>query len=386
MPGFEQNTNQPSGSFGGGQDFSGSLNDILAPYRQMAQQFQSPYATMRPNSWLAQNHPQVAGVLDNAFLTMGMTPQAQGPEGAGGGIARTMQGLIGAQQFRRQQMMQNAMLPMQMAGPTLSAMDTLSQIHERNAMIPFRQSQERRYDAQSEMYYNRMAQGDRQKALAGPDLTDDKGGTWSRVFDPISGATRLYNPVLQKHADELPDGQQPTFDKEHRQQRMSTPGGLAGEIIDMRMSADPAVKARGLQMADMYSQMQGAAAGARVAGEQNAPHPYTDTKTFTAEERTAAYGQLPKTLSASDYQTSRITDPDYWKNPQKEYQNYIKGNQSAKQQLDLDLGKYEKSGAPAKGVSYQEYLQNRELWDGSAPNPAPSNPVGPATGSNWTPK
>src|ERR1700688_628238 len=84
-------TNQPNQMFQQGNNWSGQLNDMLAPYRQMAQQFQSPYATMRQNSWLAQNHPQVAGILDNAFLSAGMVPSAQGPEGVGGGISRAMQ-------------------------------------------------------------------------------------------------------------------------------------------------------------------------------------------------------------------------------------------------------------------------------------------------------
>src|ERR1700676_2382159 len=193
-----QNTNQPGGQFRQGQDFSGSLNDMLAPgsqykqmlapYQQMAQKLTSPYATMNQNSWLAKNHPQVAGVLDNAFLTAGMTPQAQGPEGVGGGISRMMQGLMGGQQFQRQRMIQQAMLPYQMMQPMLQSADTMSQIGERRAMLPFRMAQERRYDAQSDMYYNRMMQGDRQKALAGPDMVDDKGNAWSRVFDPTIGA------------------------------------------------------------------------------------------------------------------------------------------------------------------------------------------------------
>ena len=110
------------------QDFTPQLGQILAPYQQLAQKISSPYATMPSNSWLGQNHPQAAGILDNAMLTMGMTPQAEHPEGAGGGIARTMQGLIGAQQYNRQRMVQQAMLPYQMAMGQLQAQDLASQI------------------------------------------------------------------------------------------------------------------------------------------------------------------------------------------------------------------------------------------------------------------
>src|SRR6266403_3394097 len=103
------------------QDFSGQLNDMLAPYQQMAQKMQSPYATMSPNSWLARNHPQAAGMLDNAFLTMGSIPSPQGPEGVGGGISRMMQGLMGARQYRGQRRRQNRMRPSQMRMPQLQA-------------------------------------------------------------------------------------------------------------------------------------------------------------------------------------------------------------------------------------------------------------------------
>src|SRR5277367_707639 len=90
-------------SSGWNSDYSGQLNEMLAPYQKMSQTLASPYATMSPDSWLAQNHPMAAGMLDNAFLNAAMTPGPRGPEGVGGGIARTMQGLVGAQQYRRQQ-------------------------------------------------------------------------------------------------------------------------------------------------------------------------------------------------------------------------------------------------------------------------------------------
>lgn len=352
-----------------GGDFSGSLNDILAPYQRMAQQVASPYATMRPDSWLAQNHPKVAGVLDNAFLTAGMTPEAHGPEGVGGGISRMMQGLMGAQQFKRQNMMQGAMLPYQMAMGQLQARDTLSQIHEREAMSPY-------YKARSDWYENRMTQGDRDKFVPGGLKTDDKGNEWQEIFDPVAGKTRLFDPVSQKHADELPVGQVPTFENERKNQRRAASGGLVGEIIDQRMSSDPAVRARGQQMAALWSQMQaqeqGAVAGARTYADQTAPHPYTDTKEFIKNEREAAYGTVPKVQDANEYKTNHFLDADYWKDPDASYNNYIKGIQAMKQQMDVSLGKYEKSSAPSKGLTFQDYMKNPLLYDGSAPAAAPS--------------
>jgi hypothetical protein len=397
----EYQTNSPWNN-----NFSGQLNDMLAPYQQMAQRFQSPYMTMSPNSWLARNHPQVAGVLDNAFLSGAMTPGPQGPEGVGGGVSRMMQGLMGGTQARRQQQIQNAMLPMQMAGPGLQMMDTMSQINERNAMVPFRMAQEKYMQSRDENYQSMIAGRDRQKALAGPDLTDDKGGTWSRVFDPMSGATRLYNPVLQKHADELPAGQQPTFADEKRQTTRSGMTQLE-RMVDSEDAANVAMgkppltpQQRNARMVEYSNQMAGGRAGAVLA----VTDPPKDLKTFVAGERTAAYGNLPKPMTSNAFQTSMIDqsaaqDPaaqkdvaSYWKNPQATYEKYLKGMQGQRQQLDKDFAEYQSGSAPRKSISFSAFQdmtpEEKTKYGGSAPNPAPSpsSPTSnkPAVNKDWT--
>src|ERR1700720_269785 len=148
-------------------DYSTQLDQMLAPYRAQAAKLTSPYATMRPDSWLAQNHPQVAGVLDNAFLTGAMTPGPKGPEGVGDGISRTFQGLLGANQYRRQQAMMQAMLPYQMLEPRLKAEDTLAQIQERGQRATFEIASSKRAEAQADKYYSQIDQAQRSKALAG---------------------------------------------------------------------------------------------------------------------------------------------------------------------------------------------------------------------------
>src|SRR5258708_25263521 len=115
-------------------DYREQLNQLVAPYQKAASEMYSPYATMGAHSWLAQNHPAIAGHLDNAFLAAAMTPEARGTEGVGGGISRTFQGVLGAQQYRRQQMMQQSMLPYQMLEPRLKAEDTMAQIGQRAGM------------------------------------------------------------------------------------------------------------------------------------------------------------------------------------------------------------------------------------------------------------
>jgi len=359
-------------------DYSTQLDQMLAPYREQAAKLTSPYATMRPDSWLATQHPKVAGVLDNAFLTGAMTPGPQGPEGFGGGLSRTFQGLLGANQYRRQQTMMQAMLPYQMLEPRLKAEDTLAQ-------MDLRQKQAR-YDMQrGEWYEKRITSMDNPHAIQGVK-TDDKGGEWQEIFDPVHGTSRLFNPVLQKHADELPAEQQPSFEKSLRQNRMSTPGGLMGEIIDMRMSADPLIKARGESMADMYTKMYGGVAGARTGGEQGAPHPYSESKDFLTNERNRAFQTMPKMMSQKEYEDTHLIDPEYWAkrtdakgnvvSGDKVYQDYVQGEQTKRQKLDSDLAQYEKSGAYKSGRSFNEWQQSQ-----SAPATA-----GGDTSPNWTPK
>jgi hypothetical protein len=115
-----------------------------------------------------------------------------------------------------------------------------------------------------------MMQGDREKALTNTLRVDDKGQQWQGIFDPVGGRMRMQNPSTGKFLDELPVGEQPSFTNEEKNRRMSTTGGLMGEIIDMRMSSDPAIRARGEQMSAMYTGMAGTMAGARMGASQSA--------------------------------------------------------------------------------------------------------------------
>lgn len=370
-------------AFSNGSDFSGTLNDILAPYQQMAQRFSSPYATMSPNSWLAQNHPTLAGHLDNAFLSMGMTPGAQGPEGAGGGISRAMQGLMGAQQFRRQQMIQSAMLPYQMGMQQVQMQDTLSQIKEREAMAPY-------YRARSDWYEGRLEEANRPKTVPGGYKVDDKGQTWQEIFDPTdkNRPTRLFNPNTGSYADKMPPEQFPTFKNQEKQMRQ---GGMT-EIERMVDSEDQANVAAGKPPMDAQArnqrivQISNQMYAGKVGAGQAVTEPVKDMDTFIKNERASAYASLPKPMNANDYQTAHIMDKAYWNavnKGQNPYMDYLKGEQANKQQLDVDLAKYEKSSAPKKGISFQAYMQDRATYDGT-----PSALVTPSSnsGSNWTPK
>src|SRR6266850_4640877 len=118
--------------FNNNQDFSSQLDTMLAPYQSAMQRLQQPYPMLgRMGGSLGQNHPLLAGALNQGLEAAAFTPGPQGPEGVGGGISRALQGVLGASQFDRQRMLQSAMLPYQMLQPRLQAEDTLAQIKER---------------------------------------------------------------------------------------------------------------------------------------------------------------------------------------------------------------------------------------------------------------
>jgi hypothetical protein len=353
---------------GWNMDYSGQLNEMLAPYQKMSQTLSSPYATMRPDSWLAQNHPKAAGVLDNAFLTVGMTPGPQGPEGVGGGISRTFQGLIGAQQYRRQQALTAAMLPYQMLEPRLRAMDTIAQMQQRGEQADYERKRGAWYDA-------RIGQMKDPHAL-GKSMTDDKGGEWQEIFDPVGGKTRLFNPITQQHADELPQDQQPSFTKSQRMQRTSTPGGLAGEIIDAQMSGDPMIRARGEKEAKLYTGLMGGVAGGRKGGEENAPHPWDEAKMTLDNERKSAYANLKPPMDAQKFhQSLPMEDPRYAEsfNSTRPYDEYLSKHQMEKDQLDFNFNQYQKSGAWKRGVGFQDWQKDPNKGGSQDSQPAPSN-------------
>lgn len=362
----------------GGLDYSQHFNEMLAPYQAMAGQMNSPYATMSPNSWLARNHPRLAGILDSPFLTAAMTPGPEGPEGAGGGISRTFQGLMGAQQYRREQILRSAMLPYQMLMPQLQARDIMAQTAQREAEAPY-------YLSRGERYLSQMEQADRPRLAPGGLKVDDRGQEWQEIFDPLNPKqpTRWYNPVSKQYADELKGEDQPTFAKQQRAQRQAT-GGFVGDLVQRLSSADPAIRAEAEKDKANYLSVMGGTAGARTAGEQEAPHPYSEQKEFLQNEARYAYGTLPKTMSPYEFQTQHALNPKYWDNPEKSYQDYLDQQKVEKQKMDQNLATYRSSGAWKRGASFQEYMAHPEKYDGTAPTTTPS-PAG-NTGSNWTPR
>lgn len=79
---------------------------------------QSPFL---PNG-LMQNHPMLGHALSNAMSNAAMTPAAPLVSGAGSGISRAMQGMMGGNEMQRQYQVRQLMAPFQAMGMQMPAM------------------------------------------------------------------------------------------------------------------------------------------------------------------------------------------------------------------------------------------------------------------------
>lgn len=369
------------------------LNDLIAPYQRVASQVSSPYATIGRNSWLANKHPLVAQALDNAFLTAAMTPGPRGPEGAGEGISRTFQGLLGAQQYRHQKMLEDMMLPFQMAMPRLQAEHTLAQIQQSGAYSD--------YLRQHGEYLSDMADVNQQKADIAQQRADQaKYG--KQMNDPEERFA--YNSVFKKYGvdsvDKLSLEQlqeaQGIYQNAKRQTRMHTGSLTQGDIIAMQMSDDPDIKAKGEQAAKIWSSMYGMAAGARTGGSESAPHPYSEQKSFLQSERQRVYGKISPTLSYKDW-SAQFGDKLLGEIPgdtpqgamtgptpnQQKYQEYLDKAKLERQKTDFNWAQYERWAAQNPGKGYEE-----SPWGSHPPSSKEAtSPAQPSnSGSSWTPR
>ncbi len=197
----------------GPTDYGSQLDEMMAPYRAIAQRFQSPYSTMGPSGALQDAHPMLAHILDNVMLTGAMTPGPKGPEGAGEGISRTFQGLLGAQQYRRQQQMTQMMMPYQMMQPRLQAEKELAETQMYGEHAKYFAAlpgiQQERADV--------MQQRADLESEKGKAIFDDQGRPWRQVPGGLQPDKNVWDPskdtrepTFQQHVQRTGGGYKPT--------------------------------------------------------------------------------------------------------------------------------------------------------------------------------
>jgi len=375
-------------------DTNSDWDQMIAPYQRAASQFQSPYSIVDKNSWLAQNHPGVANVADNAFLAAAMTPGPSGPEGVGGGISRTFQGLLGARQYQRQQQLTAAMLPYQMMQPMLNAAHTRAQIGQEEAAADY-------YRAHGK-YLGDMTDINQQKADIAQQRADQaKFG--KQLNDPEERFA--YNSVFKKYGvdsiDKLTPDQlgeaQTNYENLKRQSHIRSGSASLNEYIigaNPRQDGetDPAYNKR---IADAIISGQSQIAGGRTSAEQNAPHPQvTADKLMDDSAKWVNYGlEKPKQQKSLDY----MMDHPEVKSPEEAVMAMQK-NQADYDQKVASRGmwrtSYLSSDAPKNGIGFIDYLKQQKAMGvnigsfGNLPDSPTSSGVSAqgGTGSSWTPK
>ena len=179
----------------------------------------------------------------------------------------------------------------------LTLQKNLADIQEINARSKY-------YGQEGDWRQSEIAKAGYPHAISGPKV-DDQGKQWQTVMDPATGAVSD-KPV----GFTPPEGYVPTFKNEEKNQRMSQPGGLQGEIMSNLMSSDPALVEQGKKQQAIYQQMNAGMAGARTAAEQDAPHPQADTASFIEQQKQGLYKDLksPETDPEKYYFNDMISD------------------------------------------------------------------------------
>lgn len=359
-----------------------NMDDQLAHFQQLTNRLISPYNIVGQNSWLAQNHPQAASILDRVGTTLALTPGPRGPEGVGGGISRTFEGLMGANQLERQKAFQAATLPYQLMMPQLQMQNLQSEIDYRNSEVPWRHSETALNNARADHYADMMDQG-----KVGTPQVDKAGQLW--IPRTTSRGVELYNAVTQQKAD---PNNPPEFVGKLDRAQQEYGGGTVGRIIAMQQSDDPDTKQKGIDAARIFTGIQAASAGLKTGADQNAPHPQvTADKLVDSARQTLSKDEF---LDVSDEESkslkrsSAVKDPlDYltkgfasdMNEANKLYQSDISLRNTVYSRQRQQVESYISSDQAKKGVSFDEYKKQQK----NTPSPKSSTNN---SGSNWTPK
>jgi len=350
---------------------SQQLQQLIAPYQQAVQRIQNPYQTMSQNSWLAQNHPGIAGVVDNAFNTV--ADMGQGGMSIGSNIQAVMQGLKGNQMDRRNQMMQSAMLPYQMAEPQIKMQDELAQIGQRQEAQQYQQRREIQLDNQNQLWQSEMLKNQRDSSKPiGSGMVDDQGHAWQSVFDPVSGK------VTQQPLEPVPSGYQPSFAQHLGSQKAAqlnenyTPSGILRRMAE----GDPSAKKDWAN----FQGMQGGLAGQKSGSEQASKQPQLDIDS-EVQMAQKEFAPIP-TNSQKEWEDNNMQTPGFdFANSGKLYQQYQADtnakNQANKEAHDAMISDYRQTaeGMKAKGITVPSWAQYHAMKGPTSGGPASSAPA-----------
>lgn len=373
--------------------FDNDFQNLIAPYQQAASQFnsntpmlgqQGMFQRMQMPGFVS-HIPFIGDKLSNAFNGMGqgadraldgamlgaaMVPEARGPEGAGGGISRALQGVLGAGQYRRQLALQSMMLPYQMMQPRLQAEDTMSQIQQRTGLAAHYKAQDDFYNSRTQHYENMDDARNNPKAI-GQSHVDDSGQEWQEIFNPVAGKTRLFSPTSQKYADELAPDQAPSFNNAKRANRNSniTLGNLVGQAYPPA-NGTQYTPAEAATAAESLAALQAKAAGMKAQQENNVRNPIEEAHKFRDQQLSGA----DKLLPTAPTETERLGAAA----GVGMFRDKVSGYQSQKEQMDRDKAEYHASGVWKNNVGFQSWRDQKNKTQ-TPEEPATSSAPGPSS-------
>ncbi len=388
LPPLKAQTSPQQGPFGA--DLPRDLQSMIAPYRDMASKFSSPYLMMDQNNWLARNHPRIAGGVDNALAAMALTKYPEGPASAAQNLSAAMGGMFEARQMKRQQAMQAAMLPYHMMMPQIEAEEKMAQTQNYLSEIPYRQRMGERAEAQAaaqQRYFMPHPTGQTQE--------DTEGNRWQEITDPVSQTSRWKNPTTNKFADEYPSEQQPKFVPQHQAGGGTEMERIWGQQDAQRMISGLPPLTPEEKKADLIRQASGRAGATTAAGEA-VKTPIEDQAKFRDEQVRQRTADIPSVPSRKEYEQERNagmsnedlayqypdsklaqdrrpneTASDY---RERKYQESITPMQQEKERQQQEISQYQASPAWKHGVSFKDWKQNPNDW-----KTAPTSKAKPTT-------
>lgn len=248
----------------------------------MAQQ--SPYMSFGAHGFLQDHAPKLAGVLDNAFLTLSNLQQGRT---TGENVAAVARSLVAGRQERLQHNIQQATLPLQMNQQQIAYQQGLQNLYKTSAETDM-DIQHAKYLGQHGDYFD--ARVDQLGQHYGSKMNvDDNGEPWAMVNGQLQYAGN----------NQLPPGYQPSF-KTAGQRAQTSGNTLWGNIAQAADQPGAAPAQNAANRLNLYGKVQGGVAGGKAAAVDVANQPRDTAKDFLASEKDKVASSLGKRPTAAD--------------------------------------------------------------------------------------
>lgn len=340
------------------QNFDGISKAILAR--------QSPYVSFGAHGWLQDNHPGIAGALDNVFLTAANIQQG---ETVGQNIGAVAHGLIAGRMEKQQHDMQQALLPVELAQRQFAYNKNYLDVMKDRAQID---------EASNNAYMNKQ-RGDNFARLA-----DQANSPYSKTQVGTDG--KMYGIRKDNGSMEAIPGQDD-------QDMTGDPGGppqgkfpVPGTAGKLNMTELYGRAAKGDQSAidtlNYYSKVQGNVQGTKTGAADLANQPKQLADAYEKEIGNTL-GKRPEASSYKAWRSAQIAgginDPHF--DPSKIPS--LESQQAEYDQKATNFANYKASGLSRRGVPYDpksQYTAPKAQGKSASAQVPGTSPQAPAQG------